>query len=195
MVEEITKNFEKAMKKGFISALILLILEKNPSYGYKISKDITNRTLGIWTPPASTMYTVLKEMTKNGLITYIEQQEEGRTRKVYEVTKKGEETLKLMLEKQQIINESIETLMAATIGSDKKLSGNFFPKYGPFNFFFEKLEEKSDEEKLKLLEFHKVKLSQKIIRLNKQYQKIEEVISQLKNEAIDKNSEEEKKVV
>ncbi len=61
-----------------------------------------------------------------------------------------------------------------------------------FNFFFEKLEEKSEEEKLKLLEFHKVKLSQKIIRLNKQYQKIEEVISQLKNKAIDKNSEEEK---
>ncbi len=193
MVEEITKNFEKAMKKGFISALILLILEKNPSYGYKISKDITNRTLGIWTPPASTMYTVLKEMTKNGLIKYIEQQEEGRTRKIYKVTKKGEETLKLMLEKQQIINESIETLMAATIGSDKKLSGHFFPKYGPFNFFFEKFEEKSEEEKLKLLEFHKVKLSQKINRLKKQYQKIEEVISQLKNKTIDKNSEEENK--
>ncbi len=194
MVEEITKNFEKAMKKGFISALILLVLEKKPSYGYKISKDITNRTLGIWDPPASTMYTVLKEMTKNGLIKYIEQQEAGRTRKIYEVTKKGEETLKLMLEKQQIINESIESLMAATIGSDKKLSGQFFPGHGPFNFFFEKLEEKSDEEKLKLLEFHKVKLSQKIFRLKRQYQKIEEVISQLKNKRIDKNSEKEKKV-
>lgn len=195
MVEEITKNFEKAMKKGFISALILLILEKNPSYGYKISKDITNRTLGIWTPPASTMYTVLKEMTKNGLIKYIEQKEEGRTRKIYEVTKKGEEILKLMLEKQQIINESIETLMAATIGSDKELSGHFFPRHGPFNFFFEKLEEKSEEEKLKLLEFHKLKLSQKIERLKEQYQKIEEVISQLKNKAFDKNPEEEQKVV
>ncbi len=192
MVEEITKNFEKAMKKGFISALILLILEKNPSYGYKISKDITDRTLGIWTPPASTMYTVLKEMTKNSLITYIETQEEGRIRKIYEVTKKGEETLKLMVEKQQIINESIETLIAATIGSDKELSGHFFPKYGPFNFFFEKLEEKSEEEKLKLLEFHKLKLSQKINRFNDQYQKIEELISELKDKANDKNSEEEK---
>lgn len=195
MVEEITKNFEKAMKKGFISALILLILEKKPSYGYKISKDITTRTLGIWTPPASTMYTVLKEMTKNGLIKYIEKKEEGRTRKIYDVTKKGEETLKLMVEKQQIINESIETLIAATIGSDKELSGHFFPKYGPFNFFFEKIEEKTEEEKLKLLEFHKVKLSQKINRLNKQYQKIEEVISQLKNKTIDKNSEEGEKVL
>ena len=192
MVEEITKNFEKAMKKGFISALILLILEKNPSYGYKISKDITTRTLGIWSPPASTMYTVLKEMTKNGLIKFIEKQEEGRIRKIYEVTEKGEETLKLMVEKQQIINESIETLIAATIGSDEALSGHFFPKYGPFNFFFEKLEEKSEEEKLKLLEFHKLKLSEKINRSNKQYQKIEELISQLKNKAIDKNSEEEK---
>jgi hypothetical protein len=40
-----------------------------------------------------------------------------------------------------------------------------------------------------------LKLSQKIKRLNEQYQKIEEVISQLKNKALDKNSEEEKKVV
>ena len=195
MVEEITKNFEKAMKKGFINTLILLILEKNPSYGYQISKDITNQTLGIWSPPASTMYTVLKEMTKNGLIKYIEQQEEGRTRKIYEVTKKGEETLKVVLEKQQIINASIESLIAATIGSDKELSIQFFPGHGPFNFFFEKLEEKSEEEKLKLLEFHKVKLSQKIKRLNEQHQKIEEVISQLKNKVIDKDSEEEQKVV
>ena len=195
MVEEITKNFEKAMKKGFINTLILLILEKNPSYGYKISKDITTQTLGIWNPPASTMYTVLKEMTKNGLIKYIEQQEEGRTRKIYEVTKKGEETLKKVLEKQQIINASIEALIAVTIGSDKALSGQFFPRHGPFNFFFEKLEEKSEEERLKLLEFHKLKLSQKINRLNEQYQKIEEVISQLKNKAIDKDSEEEQKVV
>ena len=97
-----------------------------------------------------------------------------------------------MVEKQQIINESIETLIAATVGADKKLSGHFFPMQGPFNFFFEKLEEKSEEEKLKLLEFHKSKLSQKIDRFNKQYQKIEELISQLKNKAIDKNSEEEK---
>jgi len=195
MVEKITINFEKAMKKGFISTLILLVLEKNPSYGYKISKDIEARTLGIWSPPASTMYTVLKEMTKKELIKYIEQQEEGRTRKIYEVTKKGEETLKLMLEKQQIINASIESLMAATIGSNKELSGQFFPGHGPFNFFFEKLEEKCEEEKLKLLEFHKLKLSQKIKQLNEQHQKIEEVISQLKNKAIDKNSGEEKKVV
>ena len=195
MVEQITKNFEKAMKKGFISALILLILEKSPSYGYKISKDITTRTLGIWDPPASTMYTVLKEMAKNGLIKYIEQQEEGRIRKIYEVTKKGEETLKLMIEKQQIINESIETLIAATIGSDKQLSGHKFPIFGPFNFFFEKLEEKSDEEKYKLLEFHKLKLSQKIKQLKKQYQKIEESISQLKKKSIDKKSEEEIKLV
>ena len=70
MEEKIAKQFENAMKTGFISSLILNVLEKNPSYGYKIGKDIEKRTLGIWDPPSSTMYTVLKDMTKKQLISF-----------------------------------------------------------------------------------------------------------------------------
>ena len=53
MVEEITDNFEKAMKKGFLSILILAVLEKNPTHGYKILKQIEKKTLGVWKPPSS----------------------------------------------------------------------------------------------------------------------------------------------
>ena len=64
MAEKIAEKFENAMKTGFISSLILIVLERKPSYGYKIGKEIEERTLGIWNPPSSTMYTVLKDMTK-----------------------------------------------------------------------------------------------------------------------------------
>ena len=64
MAEKIAEKFESSMKTGFISSLILIVLEKNPSYGYKIGKEIEKRTLGIWNPPSSTMYTVLKDMKK-----------------------------------------------------------------------------------------------------------------------------------
>ena len=70
MAEKIAEKFENAMKTGFISALILIVLEKNPSYGYKVGKEIEKRTLGLWDPPTSTIYTVLKVMTEKGMIKF-----------------------------------------------------------------------------------------------------------------------------
>ena len=47
MVEEISDKFERAMKKGFISTLVLLVLENKPTHGYQIIKEIEERTLGM----------------------------------------------------------------------------------------------------------------------------------------------------
>ncbi|MFX1377079.1 MAG: PadR family transcriptional regulator [Promethearchaeota archaeon] len=168
------------MKTGFTSALILIVLEKNPSYGYKIGKEIERRTLGIWNPPSSTIYTVLKDMTEKGLIAFIEEQVEGRNRKIYQVTPKGKATLKLMLEKQNIIDESIETLKTAMLGDDKGVIPKGFHKHGPFNIILDLLDEKSDAEKLEFLEIQKMRISQDITRLNMRLQKIEDSILQLK---------------
>ncbi len=185
MAEELAEKFENAMKIGFISALILIVLEKNPSYGYKIGKEIEKRTLGIWDPPSSTMYTVLKGMTDKGLITYTEEQVGGRNRKIYQVTPKGNTTLKLMLEKQNIIEESIETLKTAMLGDEKGVLPKGFHKIGPFDLILNRLDEKSDEEKLDYLKLQKLRFSQDKSRLNKILQRIEENILQL-NKKLDK---------
>ena len=180
MAEKIAEKFETAMKTGFISALILIVLEKDPSYGYKIGKEIEKRTLGIWDPPSSTMYTVLKGMTDKGLITYTEEQVEGRNRKIYQVTPKGNATLKLMLEKQNIIEESIETLKIAMLGDEKGEIPKGFHKHGPFNIILDRLDEKSDEEKLEFLKLQKLRISQDITRLNTRLKKIKDSIVQLR---------------
>ena len=185
MAEELAEKFENAMKIGFISTLILIVLEKNPSYGYKIGKEIEKRTLGIWDPPSSTMYTVLKGMMDKGLITYTEEQVGGRNRKIYQVTPKGNTTLKLMLEKQNIIEESIETLKTAMLGDEKGVLPKEFHKIGPFDLILNRLDEKSDEEKLDYLKLQKLRFSQDKSRLNKILQRIEENILQL-NKKLDK---------
>ncbi|MFX0028158.1 MAG: PadR family transcriptional regulator [Candidatus Hermodarchaeota archaeon] len=185
MAEKIAEKFENAMKTGFISSLILIVLEKNPSYGYKIGKEIEKRTLGIWDPPSSTMYTVLKDMTEKGLITFTEEQEKGRNRKIYHVTPKGKATLKLMLEKQNIIDESIETLKTAMLGDDKGVIPKGFHKHGPFNIILDRLDEKSEKEKLEFLKLQKMRISQDISRLNSRLQKIEDIILQLNKKKTD----------
>ena len=179
MAEKIAEKFESAMKTGFISSLILIVLEKNPSYGYKISKEIEKRTLGIWNPPSSTMYTVLKDMTKKKLITYNEQQVEGRNRKIYEITLKGKETLKLMLEKHKVIEDSFETLKTVMLGDEKGVLPKFFHKIGPLRLMLTRLDEKSDEEQLEFLEVQKLRLSRDIKKLGERSQRIEERIDKL----------------
>lgn len=180
MAEKIAEKFENAMKTGFISALILIVLEKDPSYGYKVGKEIEKRTLGLWDPPSSTIYTVLKDMTAKGLIKFTETQVEGRNRKVYNVTQKGKATLKLMLEKQNVIDESIETLKTAMLGDEKGAIPKGFHKHGPFNLILNRLDEKSDKEKLEFLEVQKLRIAQDISRLKERFQKIVESIDEIK---------------
>jgi len=180
MAEKIAEKFESSMKTGFISSLILIVLEKNPSYGYKIGKEIEKRTLGIWNPPSSTMYTVLKDMTKKKLITFIEQQVEGRNRKIYEITSKGKATLKLMLEKRKIIEESFETLKTAMLGDEKGVLPKGYHKIGPLKLILTRLDEKSDKEQLEFLELYKLRIHRDMKKLKEQSQRIEERIDKLK---------------
>jgi PadR family transcriptional regulator PadR len=169
------------MKTGFISSLILIVLEKNPSYGYKIGKEIEKRSLGIWDPPSSTMYTVLKDMTKKHLISFKEQQvEEGRNRKIYEITQKGKETLKLMLEKHRLIEESFDTLKTALLGDEKGDLPKGYHKIGPIGLILDRLDEKPIEEQLEFLELHKLKISRDIKKLENQSQRVREIIDKLK---------------
>ena len=180
MAEKIAEKFESSMKTGFISSLILIVLEKNPSYGYKIGKEIEKRTLGIWNPPSSTMYTVLKDMKKKKLITFIEQQVEGRNRKIYEITSKGKATLKLMLEKRKIIEESFETLKTAMLGNEKGVLPKGYHKIGPLKLILTRLDEKSDKEQLEFLELYKLRIYREMEKIKEQSQRIEERIDKLK---------------
>lgn len=180
MAEKIAKKFENSMKTGFVSSLILIVLEKNPSYGYKIGKELEKRTLGIWNPPSSTMYTVLKDMTKKQLITFKEQQVEGRNRKIYEITPKGQATLKLMLEKHKVIEESFETLKTAMLGDEKGVLPKAFHKIGPLRLMLTRLDEKSEEDQLEFLELQKLRIHQDMEKMKDQSQRIEEKINNLK---------------
>ncbi|MFX1389051.1 MAG: PadR family transcriptional regulator [Promethearchaeota archaeon] len=180
MAEKIADQFENAMKTGFISSLILIVLERNPSYGYKIGKEIEKRTLGIWDPPSSTMYTVLKSMKKKELITYREKQVEGRNRKIYEITPKGKATLKLMLEKQKVIEESFETLKTAMLGDEKGNLPKGFHKIGPLRLMLDRLDEKTEEEQLEFLELQKLKINRDMEKLKDQSHRIDEKIKNLK---------------
>jgi PadR family transcriptional regulator, regulatory protein PadR len=179
VAEKFAEKFESAMKNGFIASLILIVIEKNPSYGYKIAKEIEKRTLGLWDIPSSTMYTVLKDMTEKKLITFKEEQVEGRNRKVYEITSKGQSTLRIMLEKKSLIESSFEALRTAMLGEDKVTLPENMRKLHPLNLILKRLDERSEQEQLDFLEVQRSIITRNIERHKEQIQRINERIEDL----------------
>ena len=204
MVEELANKFEKAIKKGFTSILILSVLENGPSYGYKIGKEIEELTYSIWEPPASTMYTLLKQLSGQGLIVAKEIDSEDRGKKIYEITQKGCETLKLMRKKQLKIRNALHSFLTSTIDpedlsnfrefmetplnqqissknkiSSKKLQATPFD--GPFDMLFHKNNSSSDLEKIDYLKQKEIHLLKHKEILEREIKQIEKAIEKYEN--------------
>lgn len=204
MVEEYADKFEKAIKKGFTSVLILSVLEKGPSYGYKIGKEIEELTYSTWEPPASTMYTLLKQLSDQGLIMTKKIQSDERGKKIYEITEKGCETLKLMRKKQVKIRNALQSFLISTIGKDDlSILGDFLtisndqenplkstptsnklspdPFEGPFAMAFHENNNLTDAEKLDYLRQKKMQLLKKAELINRVIKQFEQAIAKYEN--------------
>jgi len=111
-MEFIADKFENAMKKGFIHSIILSLLNRGPCHGYQIKKEILDNNLGYWNLQDSTLYTVLKQLTVKGLIEYNEEYEGERKKKIYHLTKKGEDLYKIISKRQDRIFNSTFSLLS-----------------------------------------------------------------------------------
>jgi DNA-binding PadR family transcriptional regulator len=205
MVENIANKFERTMKKGFINIFVLLVLNKEPTHGYQIKKLIEQRTLGVWSPTDSTMYTVLKDLRDKDLIKQQKTRDPDDSKKVYELTLKGKETLDLLLQKEREIRESMRSIIFSTseVG-DELLEGGLqdfilkgppfrkgslkgFPMKGPFmglfkGDFMRRLEDKPKKEQLKILDIQKIFISAQVEHLSQRLADIDGKISELKSD-------------
>ncbi len=205
MVENIVDKFEKTMKKGFVNIFVLMVLNKEPTHGYQIKKLIEKRTLGVWSPTDSTMYTILKDLRDKNLIKQQKTQDPEDSKKVYELTKKGKDTLELMLKREREMRESMRTIIFSTseVGDDflkgdlqdLVLKGHPFQRallqglseknhfIEPFKGdFMNRLEDKSRREQLDILDIQKLFISKQIEHLSQRLADIDKKISEIKSE-------------
>jgi DNA-binding PadR family transcriptional regulator len=66
--EKTTANWMKEAQKGYLRIGVLILLNKKPSHGYEIMKEIDNRSKGFWTPTPGGVYPVLRDLEKSGYI-------------------------------------------------------------------------------------------------------------------------------
>jgi len=98
MEEKLTKHMEEQIKRGYLKLAILYMLLEGPSHGYQIIKKIRDITSDLLTPTVGSVYPALKELETKGLIKG-EWQQQKRKIKVYEITDKGREVFKQIIEK------------------------------------------------------------------------------------------------
>ncbi len=108
------------LKRGFLDACVLAAMAHGESYGYQIIKDMPT-SLGMG---ESTLYPLLKRLETKGLIKVRKAEHNGRLRKYYSLTKKGQDALADFLDGKQEINDVLTYVEHAVHAPAPQLSDN-----------------------------------------------------------------------
>jgi len=85
-------------ERGWIQFLIMRILYEKPMHGYQLLEEIEERSCGCHRLEPGSIYTLLRRMEERGLLeSRWEKVEGGPDRRVYRLTGKGVEALKMGL--------------------------------------------------------------------------------------------------
>jgi DNA-binding PadR family transcriptional regulator len=168
------------MKKGFISHLLLLILNNKSSHGYKMIQELNNKTLGMWNPSTSTIYHILDLLEDKELIECIKEQSEGRQKKIYAISQKGKNALDLLNEKYKKMQETMKRMILSSISITGEIDEKKAECFLPHNLhLFNIRETGSLENQLHSLKMKKIIITQRLRQLKGAIRKIDIEIDRL----------------
>ena len=95
-----------------LDGMVLAILERQDYYGYALTQEM-QKAISI---SESTMYPVLRRLNQGGYLTIYQQSYQGRNRRYYRITRKGEQHLSRV---RKLWNDYKESLDRVFNASDK----------------------------------------------------------------------------
>lgn len=101
--------------KGSLSLLILQILAGSASHGYNIAQQIKQRSQGVLTFKEGTLYPTLHSLEQQGLLTSFTEEEQGRTRRYYQLTKQGQKRLKKERQEWETFVDAVSQVLGEKI--------------------------------------------------------------------------------
>jgi PadR family transcriptional regulator PadR len=97
------------MSAALLDACVLGVISVEETYGYDLTQKI-GMTADI---SESTVYPVLRRLSKDGMLDTYDRPFEGRNRRYYKITDKGTEFLTECIADWYVYKESVEKLMTA----------------------------------------------------------------------------------
>ena len=105
-------NHERELLKGNTDLLLLRLISYQPTYGYKIIKELQTRSNGYFQFKEGTLYPALHRMEKEGLIEgNWRKLPNGLERRYYFITAKGEKALADRLAIWQNFSTAVDLIM------------------------------------------------------------------------------------
>lgn len=86
------------IKMSLSKFFILRVLHDRPMHGYDIVRTVERTTSGCCSPSEGTVYPVLREFEEGGYVTATAETVGGRERKVYTLTDKGRDALRVAID-------------------------------------------------------------------------------------------------
>ncbi|MDD3279099.1 MAG: PadR family transcriptional regulator [Lachnospiraceae bacterium] len=87
--------------------LILSVIAQGDTYGYEISQRIKS----VSDKKDSTMYPILKRLQEEGWVTTYDQQYQGRNRRYYRITERGERMYLTLLGEWELYQQKIDQIV------------------------------------------------------------------------------------
>ena len=110
-------SYERELLKGSTESLLLSLINRQPTYGYKIIKELEKRSKGYFQFKEGTLYPALHRLEKAGLIQGKWQRlPSGQERRYYYMTPKGQKALAERLVAWQDFSTAVALVVQPTIG-------------------------------------------------------------------------------
>jgi len=102
---------DRSESKGHLDLLILAVLAQAPAHGYRIIATLRERSGGTFDLPEGTVYPALHRLEAEGLVTSEWQVEQGRRRRCYQLSARGEALLEAQREQWARFSEGVNAVL------------------------------------------------------------------------------------
>jgi DNA-binding PadR family transcriptional regulator len=177
--DKTTASWMKEAQKGYIRMGLLILINRKPSHGYEIMKEIDNRTKGFWTPTPGGVYPILRDLEKLGYIKGRWETQKNRKLKVYKITTSGQAILKRAIVKQAEIFNNIASLFQEFAHDVLNIEADIQMPQMP-SMFSPFLEDKIGPEELKAIEQQRAHILENLKTSKEKLKTLDRRISELK---------------
>ncbi len=181
--DKTTASWMKEAQKGYIRMGVLILLNKKPSHGYEIMKEINSRTKGFWQPTAGGVYPILRDLEKSRYIKGHWETQKNRRLKVYKITQSGELILRHAILKQTEIFNNIGLLFrefSRDVLNVETTEGSMPTIPSPFTPFLE--EDFDANQTLAQLELQRKRMRESAKGMQERLKLLDQRIAELKKE-------------
>jgi DNA-binding PadR family transcriptional regulator len=97
--------------KGWLELLVLAILKKEPTCGYRLRQTAIDQSNHLFAPVFGRVYPLLAELEKTGLLKSRMEPGGRRGQKIYSITPRGEERLLLLTANWKLFARSMDRII------------------------------------------------------------------------------------